>query len=37
MITINDSNNQPTLACTSDDGTLTIFDLSTKKLVVQVF
>jgi len=37
MITINDSNNQPTLAYTSDDGTLTIIDLSTKKIVVQVF
>ncbi|KAE9543907.1 hypothetical protein AGLY_001885 [Aphis glycines] len=35
MITINDSNNQPTLASTSDDGTLTIIDLSTKKVVVQ--
>jgi len=37
MITINDSNNQPTLACTTGDGTLTIFDLSTKKIVIQVF
>jgi hypothetical protein len=37
MITINNSNNQPTLACTSGDGTLTIIDLSTKKMVVQVF
>jgi len=36
MITINDGNNQPTLACTSGDGTLTIIDLSTKKMVVQV-
>ncbi|KAL5235957.1 hypothetical protein ACI65C_003367 [Semiaphis heraclei] len=35
MITINDSNNQPTLACTSGDGTLTIIDLSTKKMVIQ--
>ncbi|XP_060836104.1 WD repeat-containing protein 55 homolog isoform X2 [Rhopalosiphum padi] len=35
MITINNSNNQPTLACTSGDGTLTIIDLSTKKMVVQ--
>ncbi|CAH1733012.1 WD repeat-containing protein 55 homolog [Aphis gossypii] len=35
MITINDSNNQPTLACTTGDGTLTIFDLSTKKIVIQ--
>ncbi|CAH1725211.1 unnamed protein product [Aphis gossypii] len=35
MITINNSNNEPTLACTSGDGTLTIIDLSTKKMVVQ--
>lgn len=37
MITIKNSNNQPTLACASGDGTLTIIDLSTKKMVVQVF
>jgi len=37
MITVNNSNNQPTLACASSDGTLTVIDLSMKKMVIQVF
>lgn len=37
MITIDNSNNEPTLACASGDGTLTIIDLSTKKMIVQVY
>lgn len=37
MITIDNCNNQPTLACTSSDGTVTIIDLSTKQMVIQVF
>lgn len=37
MITINNSNSLPTLACASDDGTLSIIDISTKKMVTQVF
>lgn len=36
MIAIDNSSNQPTLACASGDGTLTIIDLSTKKMVIQV-
>lgn len=36
MVTIDNSNNLPTLACASGDGTLTVIDLSTKKMVVQV-
>jgi len=36
IITINNNSNQPTLACASGDGSLTIIDLSTKKMVIQV-
>jgi WD40 repeat protein len=35
IITINNNSNQPTLACASGDGSLTIIDLSTKKMVIQ--
>lgn len=36
MIAVNNSHNQPTLACASSDGTLTIIDISSKKMVIQV-
>lgn len=36
MITIDNSSNQPTLACASGDGTLSIIDISSKKMVIQV-
>ncbi|VVC32314.1 Hypothetical protein CINCED_3A025719 [Cinara cedri] len=35
MIAVNNSNNQPTLACASSDGTLSIIDISSKKMVIQ--
>jgi len=38
MMTIdNNSSNQPNLAYASSDGTLTIIDLSMKKMIIQVF
>jgi len=37
MITINNNSNQPTLAYASSDGTLSIIDLSMKKMIIQVF